>query len=98
MIDSLSQLRLPRHRRARRLFRDLLGATATDVLAAMDAAGDDVPGQPPAHATALDAVGIRRRDVIVAIEDPFERGGHANAVCTVEVTASVPASHRGVHL
>ena len=89
---------LPRHRRAGRPFEDLLGAPAADVLASMDAAGDDVPNQAPAHPVALDAVGVRRRDVVISIEDPFGGDDAINAICRVDVSASVPATRRGVHL
>lgn len=84
---------LPRHRRAGRAFHDLLGVPALDVLASMDAAGDDVPNQTPTHRVELDAVGVRRRDVIVSVEDPFGGGEAVNAICSVNIAASVPATH-----
>jgi GTP cyclohydrolase FolE2 len=97
-IDVLPQLALPRYRRTGQAFQDLLGATAVDVLASMDAAGDDVPNQTPRDDIELDGVGIRRRDVIVSIEDPFGGSGRVNAICTVDIAASVPGTRRGVHL
>lgn len=97
-IDQPPSPTLPRHRRASRAFHDLLGTPSLDVLASMDAAGDDVPNQTPGHRVELDAVGIRRRDVIVSVEDPFGGDGAVNAICRVDIAASVPATHRGVHL
>jgi hypothetical protein len=88
----------PRHRRAGCAFHDLLGAAALDVLAPMDAPGDDVRNQTAGHRVELEAVGVRRRNVIVSVEDPFGDDEAVNAICNVDIAASVPATRRGVHL
>jgi GTP cyclohydrolase FolE2 len=94
----LPQIALPRYRRSGQSFREMLGAAAADVLAAMDDAGDDVPCQVPREAIDLDGVGIRRHDVIISIEDPFGGQGSVNAVCSLDIAAAVPRIRRGVHL
>jgi GTP cyclohydrolase FolE2 len=89
---------LPRHRRSGVGFEDTFGVPAADVIAAMDRAGDDVPNQPPAHAVAIEGVGLRRHGLPVRISDPFGSDADVMAVCTVRVTAGVPGSHRGIHV
>jgi GTP cyclohydrolase FolE2 len=96
--DAISASLLPRYRRRTRSFEDLFGAPAAAVLASMDAAGDDVPSRPPRQALDIEAVGLRRRDVLLTIADPFETVDTIQAICTVDVAARVPRTHRGVHM
>lgn len=94
----LTHSAIPRYTRPVQAFDDLFGVPAAGVLVSMDAAGDDVPGQAAAHALALDGVGVRRRDLVVALEDPFGGPEIVNAVCTIRIAATVPATRRGIHL
>jgi GTP cyclohydrolase FolE2 len=94
----LQPIALPRHRRTGAGFQDAFGVPAADVIAAMDRAGDDVPNQPPAHAVAIDGVGLRRHGLPVRIGDPFGSDADVMAICAVRVTAGVPESHRGIHV
>lgn len=79
-------------------FDEVFGVRAADVLASMDAAGDDVVNQPPGCGIEIGAVGLRRRDVVVAIRDPFGSPADVSAVCTLDVAAGVPRDRRGIHL
>ena len=54
-----SQTDLPRHTRARDGFEQVFGRSARATIAAMDAAGDDVADQSPAHPLALRRMGVR---------------------------------------
>jgi GTP cyclohydrolase FolE2 len=85
-------------RRRAPAFSDLFTATSGRVLAAMDAADDDVPGQAPAHALALDSVGMRRRDVIYSVRSPFDPHDTVAVVCEVSLETSLPADKRGIHV
>jgi GTP cyclohydrolase FolE2 len=96
-VHSASPFPVARYQRTARSFEDLMGAPAGDVLDSMDRAGDDVPNQRPVHALGLTGVGLRRRAVIVRIRDPFESSDEVPAVCTITVSAAVPATHRGIH-
>lgn len=71
---------------------------AADVIAAMDRAGDDVPNERPAHAVAIESVGLCRRALLVRIGDPFGSDADVMAVCNVRVAAGVPGSRRGIHV
>lgn len=98
-IGHLSQpIALPRRRRTGAGFEDTFGVPAAEVIAAMDRAGDDVPNQSPAHAVAIEGVGLRRHGLPVRLRDPFGSDADVMAVCTVRVTAGVPGSHRGIHV
>jgi GTP cyclohydrolase FolE2 len=98
MRPSTPTLRIPVHVRDNAGFHELLGVPATAVLASMDAADDDVPTHAPAVAARIDAVGMTRHDVLVTIRDPFGSGGPVHAICTLRLTAAVPATRRGLHL
>jgi GTP cyclohydrolase I/GTP cyclohydrolase-4 len=97
-VDTIIPVRLARHQRATETFDALFGASAADVLGAMDAAGDDIPNRTPDVALAIDRVGVRWDDVPIAIADPFGGVEDVPAVCRVDVGARVPARRRGVHL
>ncbi len=96
-MKHLSRTPWPRHTRTGPSFREQFGADAAEVLASMDRAGDDVPNQTPACRIDIAGVGMRRRGIIVSLRDPFESLDEVNAVCTVEISAGVPATHRGIH-
>src|SRR5262245_57880799 len=79
-------------------FAERFGASSADVLAAMTAAGDDIASQAAPIALDLDGVGLVRRQVPVAMRNPFSPDETVNAICTVKVTAGVPVTKRGLHL
>lgn len=79
-------------------FEDLIGCAPAPVLQAMESAGDDVPGGAAAVPIDIRAVGMRRRDVLITVDDPLGSGHAVQAVCTIELSASVPRTHRGLHL
>src|SRR5436190_9405062 len=89
---------LPRYQRRIQPFQELFGTSPVDVLASMDRAGDDIPNATPSVALDIDAVGVRRRDIVATITDPFGSSNEVSAVCTVYVTASVPRTRRGIHM
>jgi GTP cyclohydrolase FolE2 len=80
------------------MFERVIGADSALTLAAMDAAGDDVANARPAVPIRIGEVGMRRRDVLVTVRDPFDERRDVQAVCTVDLAASVPVTHRGLHL
>jgi GTP cyclohydrolase FolE2 len=77
---------------------DVLGSAPAPVLEAMEAAGEDVPSTAAPVPIDIQAVGMRRRDVVIAVSDPLGSGRDVSAVCTVDLSARVPATHRGLHL
>jgi GTP cyclohydrolase FolE2 len=77
---------------------DVMGSAPAPVLQAMEAAGEDVPSTAADVPIDIRAVGMRRRDVVIAIGDPLGSGRDVSAVCTVDLAAGVPATHRGLHL
>jgi GTP cyclohydrolase FolE2 len=79
-------------------FERLMGADPALTLASMDAAGDDVANTSPTVAIRIGNVGMRRHDVVVSVRDPFDDRREGQAVCTVDLAASVPVTHRGLHL
>jgi GTP cyclohydrolase FolE2 len=96
-LDRLAPVALPRYRRTGPGIQDLFGVSADHVLGSMERAGDDVPGQHPAHELRIEGVALRRRDILVRIQDPFESLDEVTAVCTLQIAAGVPAERRGIH-
>lgn len=64
----------------------------------MDAAGDDVPDQPPQHPIALRRIGVERLAIPVTIVDPFDRRGSAQLSCSVGAFTGLDAGRRGIHV
>jgi GTP cyclohydrolase FolE2 len=98
ILEGRSPASLPRYRRNGPTFRDLFGAAPADVLASMDAAGDDIPNAAPACPIRIEQVGLRRTGIVVGIDDPFGGESPVHAVCTLHVAAGVPVTRRGVHM
>lgn len=94
----LTATTLPSHCRNVPMMRELVDADPSAVIAAMDLAGDDIASGSAAILVDIDAVGIQRKDITIAIRDPFGSGTDARAVCTIDLAAKVPAANRGLHL
>ncbi len=90
--------RLPRHARERQVFEQVFERSQQATIAAMDAAGDDVPDQAPRLALPLRRMGVQRRAIPVTITDPFDRRRSAQLSCSVSAHASLEASRRGIHV
>jgi GTP cyclohydrolase-4 len=89
---------LPKHTRPARDFQAAFGRSAEDTLAGMNAAGDDVPNQPPRHALALTRVGITRASIPLVIANPFGTPGTVHLSCRVEAHVGLAADRRGIHV
>lgn len=90
--------RLPRHARERQVFEQVFGRSQQATLAAMDAAGDDVPDQAPRLALPLRRMGVQRSAIPVTIADPFDRRRTTQLSCSVSAHASLEAGRRGIHV
>ena len=88
----------PRHTRNRVGFEEIFGRSAYTMIAAMDAAGDDVADQVPHHPIALRRMGVDRRAIPVTIADPFDSERSAQLSCAVSVSTGLEAGRRGIHV
>lgn len=90
--------RLSRHARARDVFEQVFERSPQATIAAMDAAGDDVPDQAPRLALPLRRMGVERGAIPVTIADPFDRRRTVLLSCSVSAHASLAAGRRGIHV
>ena len=88
---------LPTHARRLPRFDATFGAAQSDVLGAMDAAGDDIPYQRPEIGLALPGVGLVRDHVPLRLRDPFGSGHELTLDVSLQLGTEVPADKRGIH-
>ena len=88
---------LPTHQRRMPRFDKTFGVAESQVLGAMDAAGDDIPYQKPEVGLALPGVGLVRDHVPVRLRDPFGSGREVTLPVSLQMLTEVPADKRGIH-
>lgn len=91
-------VRLPLFRRRSTPFEETFGVGLTEVLTAIDRAGDDPVAGAPRVPIGLGSVGYRRSGILVGIDDPFGSGSPVHCIADVKIGTAVPASRRGLHM
>ncbi len=88
----------PQHARGRARFDDQFDRSPQGTMAAMSAAGDDVPNQRPSHAVRLQRMGVTRTAIPVSIVDPFDAGRSVQLGCSIAAHTALAADRRGIHV
>ncbi len=79
-------------------FEEVFEQTARNVIARMDATGNDIPHQKPQYQIILPSAGVTREQVPVVITDPLNDNSQTRVMCEVIALTEVPALKRGIHM
>jgi len=86
------------YQRDQRPFHDEFGCDPSEVINAMDNAGDDIPHQLPEIQLEIASAGMTRTQVPVSIQDPFRPAQSRSLQVSIEASASVSGRKRGIHV